>query len=278
MPKALKIFTVFFAAFVICAGGSVRGQEIRVDTIKVNKTKIIKIIKVMTVPKFILELSGGYYSGAMELTGHNGGFSREDLVNGKNFGARNGFGVNLTGKLPLNKKGAFWLDITAGFARFQSDLFAKNNEEGSTAYNSFNGGIGLEYNFTPYHKLKYFFGGNPLVSVITGKMSLVNPDNNRVDIKVKPAVRFGYTVFTGIEYAFEKNFGVNLGFRFTHANLIGKKTTDPGTDPTETELNDGSTTSDNPVEFGGWKQFAYVQAYAGISYFFGVKINRYKLP
>ena len=190
----------------------------------------------------------------------------------------------MIGKLPLGKKVNFLFDIIAGFDRFQSDIFAKNTEEGKVYYNSFNGGLGLEYNFTPTHKVKYYIGANPLISFISGKSELINPDNNRVDIKIKSNVRIGYQAFLGLEYAFEKNFGVNLGIRFTHANLLLKKSEEPVEDlttstPTSTiGLNDDAVLEDNPIQFAGWKQFAYFSASVGISYFFGVKELRYKLP
>jgi len=188
--KILILFLLFCASVA-------NSQEIKVDTIKVEKSRLLRIVTVMTVPKFILDLSGGYYSGALELTSHNGGFSENDFMQGKNFQARNGFGLNLTGKLPLNKKGEFWLDVIAGFARFQSNLFAQNNEEGTVAYNSFNGGVGVEYNFTSYHRVKYFVGFNPLISFISGSASLINPDSTFTSYTIKSSVRIGYSLLRG---------------------------------------------------------------------------------
>ncbi len=284
MNKIIKnIFAVIILFSLLKTGYSQdTTYVIKVDTIKTQKTKTITIIKVRTLPKFILHINGGYNSGAMELSSHNGGFSRDDYLLGKNFGSRHGYGVNLIGKLPLSKKGNLWLDFITGFDRFQSDLFAKNTEEGKAYYNSFNGGIGLEYNFTPTHKVKYFFGANPLLSVISGKAEITNPDNNRVEIITKSSVRIGYQAFLGFEYAFEKNFGVNMGIRFTHANLLLKNSITPIQDetlanPTSTiELNDDATPE--PMEFAAWKQFAYFSINAGFSYFFGVKEVKYKLP
>jgi opacity protein-like surface antigen len=279
MRAAHKISAFLFVCFLFSYAGMISAQEIHVDTIKVNKTRMVNIVSVMTVPKLILQLSASYNSGALELTSHNGGFSSLDLTSGKNFGARNGFGVNLTGKIPLNKKGQFWLDVVAGFARFQSDLFAQNSQEGKVSYNSFNGGAGIEYNFTSYHRVKYYFGLNPLVSVISGKATLINQiDNTQTIVTIKSNVRVGYSVYMGLEYAFTKDIGMNAGLRFTHTNLLMKKTVDPGANYTQVDLNDGATSAFNPIPFGGWKQFAYISAYAGISYFFGVKVNRYKLP
>lgn len=281
--KLFKISAIF-ALIISCT--LLKAQDtsytIKVDTIKIQKTKTITIVKVRTVPKFILHFNGGLNTGAMELTSHNGGFSRDNFIIGRSFGARNGFGFSLVGKLPLNKKGNFWLDIITGFDRFQSDIFAKNTEEGKVSYNSINGGVGLEYNITPSHKVKYYFGANPLISLISGKAEIINPDNNRVDIKIKNSLRIGYQAFFGLEYAFEKNFGVNIGLKFTHANLLMKKTELPEQDetlatPTTTVgLNDDA--SFEPIEFAGWKQFAYFNLNAGFSYFFGVKEKRYKLP
>ncbi|MBZ0202536.1 MAG: hypothetical protein IT281_06580 [Ignavibacteria bacterium] len=277
------IVIMLIALFI---GSSLHSQDtsitIKYDTTVINKSKTIRIVTVRTLPKFILHFNAGYNSGAMELTSHNGGYSRNDFSEGKNYSARHGFGFNLIGKLPLGKKGNFWLDVIAGFDRFQSDIFAKNTEEGKVYYNSFNGGIGIEYNFTPTHKVKYYFGANPLISLISGKSELINPDNNRVDIKIKNSLRIGYQAFFGLEYAFDKNFGLNAGLRFTHANLLLKKSEEPVEDPnasppsTTVGLNDNATF--DPIQFAGWKQFAYFSASVGISYFFGVKEQRYKLP
>jgi opacity protein-like surface antigen len=138
----------------------------------------------------------------------------------------------------------------------------------------------MDYNFTPAYKVKYFLGANVLASVITGNASLpyditVHDPIRFQEIKISSAFRLGYSVFAGLEYAFEKNVGLNAGFKFTHANLLLKKTTVPSSD-FETELNDNST--DPPILYGGWKQFAYSSIFAGVSFYFGVKEKRYKLP
>lgn len=283
-----KISAVIFGLLLLVITGSgelfaqINEFVIRYDTIKTKKTRTLVIVTTRTLPKFILHLNGSFNSGAMELTSRNGGFLRDDFSTGKNYSARNGYGGNLIGKIPLGKKGHFWLDIITGFDRFESDIFAENTEEGKVYYNSFNGGVGIEYNFTPTHKLKYFIGANPLLSFISGRSDMTNPDNNRVDVRIKSSFRMGYQAFIGFEYAFAKNFGVNAGLRFTHANLLLKNTEEPVEEETETtptstvSLNDDATTE--PIQFAGWKQFAYFSGSVGFSYFFGVKEKRYKLP
>jgi len=253
-----------------------QGIEIRVDTIKVTKTRTIRIATLWTVPRFILQISGSFNSGAMELNGHNGGFSRDDFKSGRTFGSRNGFGVAVTGKLPLHKKGNFWVDALASYNRFQSDFIARNTQYGKVAYNVFSGGFGLDYNFTPSHRVKYFLGGIALVSGINGKAQLLTPDSSsKYDVTIKTSFRFGYSVFVGLEYAFDKNVGFNLGMKFTHANLLLKKSV-ASADSTQTELNDDSTPA--PILYAGWKQFAFASAFAGVSFYIGVRAKRYKLP
>jgi len=70
-----------------------------------------------------------------------------------------------------------------------------------------------------------------------------------------------------------------MGLRFTHANLLLKQTQTP-TD-NSTILNDsptGDNSGNNHTLYSGWKQFAYASAYFGLSYYFGVKETKYKLP
>jgi hypothetical protein len=250
-------------------------QEIRVDTLRINKSRVIKLVSVMTVPKFILQLSANYNFGALELSGHNGGFSKEDFIEGKNYGARNGYGFSLIGKLPADKKGKFWIDALASFNRFQSNLIANNTEEGKSSYNVYSGGLGAEYNFTSYHRVKYFVGFNALFSSISAKATLVRTDKTSFDIKFNSAFRIGYSLFVGFDYAFEKDFGFNMGVKFTHANLLLKKST-VTSDSTISDFNDNSLSP--PSLYAGWKQFAFLSVSAGISYYFSVRQNRYKLP
>jgi opacity protein-like surface antigen len=282
MKRVIYIFLVF--ALAVFNSMSLYSQnkkyEIRYDTITVEKTKVIRIVTVRTVPPFILQLNGSFNSGALELQGHNGGFSKNDYIKGKTYGARVGFGVNLTGKIRLNRKGNFWLNVVTGFCGFKSDYFTDKSEEGAVVYNQFSWGVGMDYFFTPADKVKYFVGGDILTSLIYGKASIpyditiYDPIRYR-EVKINNAFRLGYSLYAGLEYAFEKNFGLNFGFKFTHANLFLKKTTVPTSD-NEAYLNDDS--SDSPVLYGGWKQFAYGSVFAGVSYYFGVKEKRYKLP
>jgi hypothetical protein len=274
MKKNFNIFLILPIFLIFSLFSSAKAQEIKTDTVKITTSRTISIVMVRTVPKFILQFSASYNSGALELSAHNGGFSRDDFNLGKSYCARNGYGFNFMGKLPLRKKGDFWLNASTAFVRFQSNLVTNNTTEGKVAYNVFGEGIGAEYNFTPFHHFKYFIGGQALLSIITGKANLLDYDSSKYDVKINTAVRLGYNLFIGLEYAFEKNVGFNFGLKWTHANLLLKSATTPS-DKTVRNLNDLNI---KPwVLYSGWKQFAYVSVFAGVSYYFGVKQIRYKL-
>lgn len=277
MRKVIYITAIL--ALISVSGVNLFAQvEIKVDTIKTIKTRSLRIVTTRTAPKFILQLSGGWNFGAMELSGHNGGFSNYDFTAGKSFCARNGFSINLSGKLPLSKEAKFWIVALAGFNRFQSNLVASNDKDGKASYNAFSGGLGLDYNFTPTHRVKYFFGANVLLSLISGKVTITTDYvlQTKTDLKIKPSLRIGYSAYAGLEYAIENNFGLNCGVKFTHANLLLKESKDAVNN--EIYLNDISSNTNPPIAYSGWKQFTYVTTFAGVSYYFGVKERKYKLP
>ena len=95
-----KYYKILSTTILLLAGTlTTQSQDttitLSVDTIYTPVKKTITIIVTRTVPKFILHFNAGYNSGAMDLTSHNGGFSRDNLLNGVNYGTRNGFGFNL---------------------------------------------------------------------------------------------------------------------------------------------------------------------------------------
>lgn len=275
----ISVFIIFILHYDNSLAQEYKVVGIKVDTIVNTVTKTISIATIWTVPKFILQFNASFLSGAMDLAAHNGGFSVGDFNQGKNFCVRNGFGFNLSGKLPLHKKGNIWLDLTGYFNRFISNLIANNTSEGKVNYNVFGGGLGIDYNFTPSHRVKYFVGANALFSVINGNATLYYPDvvDTVHNVNIKSSFRIGYSLFVGLEYAISKDFGINIGLKYSHLNLLLKSHT-PVTSYAETTLNDYPLGEKEYQLYTGWKQFAYSSAFLGFSYYFKVKAFRYKLP
>jgi len=273
----MKIRYIYIILFLIISTASLYTQD---ETGKVTSkdtaynsiatTKILNMLKPGKAPRVTLQLSFNYNIGHLDLAANeNTSFNKNDFIAGSNFGTRYGFGANLTGKIALHKEGNVRLNVTAGYNRFMSNFVISESPQGKVSYNVFSGGLGIENNFTPAKKFKPYVGFELVASMISGNAVLAT-DSTDFELKIKNSVRFGATFNMGFEYAFNNKVGFNLGYKITHANIIGKQSKVP-TSLSETTLNDDKVTSGEAVPYGGWKQFLYSSFYAGINFYFGMK-------
>ena len=273
----MKIRYIYIILFLIISTASLYTQD---ETGKVTSkdtaynsiatTKILNMLKPGKAPRVTLQLSFNYTIGHLDLAANeNTSFNKNDFIAGSNFGTRYGFGANLTGKIALHKEGNVRLNVTAGYNRFMSNFVISESPQGKVSYNVFSGGLGIENNFTPTKKFKPYVGFELVASMISGNAVLAT-DTTDFELKIKNSVRFGATLNMGFEYAFNNKVGFNLGYKITHANIVGKQSKVP-TSLSETTLNDDKVTSGEVVPYGGWKQFLYSSFYAGINFYFGMK-------
>lgn len=273
----MKIRTIYIILLLIISTAVLYSQDGNTkvtsrDTAynSIATTKILNMLKSGKSPKVTLQLSFNYNIGHLDLAANeNTYFRKEDFVSGANFGTRYGYGASLTGKIALHKAGNVRLTVTAGYNRFLSNFVISESPEGKVNYNVFSGGLGIENNFTPQKKFKPYIGFELVASMINGKASLTT-DTANFELKIKNSLRFGLTINLGFEYAFNNKVGMNLGYKLTHANIVGKKSQVPSI-LTETYLNDDKVTTGEIVPYGGWKQFLYSSFYAGVNFYFGMK-------
>lgn len=236
----------------------------------IANTKILNMIKKGKAPRVTLQLSFNYNIGHLDLAGNeNTLFRKDEFVSGGNFGTRYGYGASLTGKIALHKEGNVRLNVSAAFNRMQSNFVISETPEGKVHYNVLQGSLGIENSFTPDKKFKPYIGLDLLTSLINGE-AVLGTDSTDFTVKIKNSVRFGLSVNFGFEYAFNNNVGLNLGYKLTHANIIGKESK-ASTNPAETTLNDDKVTGTEEILYGGWKQFTYSTFYTGINIYFGMK-------
>lgn len=273
----MRIRTIYTILFLILSTAVLHSQD---ETRKVSSrdtsynsiatTKILNMLKQGKAPKVTLQLSFNYNIGHLDLAANeNTFFRKEDFAAGKNFGTRYGYGAALTGKIALHKEGNVRLNVSASYNRFLSNFVISESPEGKVGYNVFSGGLGIENNFTPQKKFKPYVGFELLASFISGK-ALLHTDSADFDLKIKNSVRFGVTFNMGFEYAFNNKVGMNLGYKITHANIIGKKSQIPSS-VNETYLNDDKVAAGEVIPYAGWKQFLYSSFYAGVNFYFGMK-------
>lgn len=273
----MKIRILYIILFFIVSTLTVFSQDEPVgfskkDTMynSLATTKIQNMIIPGKAPKVTLQLSFNYDIGHMDLAGNeNTIFRKSEFISGSNFGTRYGYGAQLTGKIALHKQGNVRLNISAAYNRFLSNFVISESPDGKVAYNVFTGGLGIENSFTPDKKFKPYIGFEIMTNLISGNATL-STDSTDFDLKIKNSIRFGAALHLGFEYAINNKVGLNLGYKISHANIIGKESK-VSTNPNETVLNDDKYTSVDPVPYGGWKQFVYSSFYAGFNFYFGMK-------
>lgn len=273
----MRIRTIYIILFLIFSAAALHSQDgnrkvTSKDTAynSIATTKILNMLKSGKAPKVTLQLSFNYNIGHLDLAANeNTYFRKDDFISGANFGTRYGYGASLTGKIALHKAGNVRLNVTAGYNRFMSNFVISESPEGKVSYNVFSWGLGIENNFTPQKKFKPYIGLEFVASLISGN-ALLSTDSTDFDLKIKNSMRFGVTFNLGFEYAFNNKVGMNLGYKITHANIVGKKS-QVQSSLSETYLNDDKVTSGEEIRYAGWKQFMYSSFYAGVNFYFGMK-------
>jgi hypothetical protein len=267
MQNKIRFKYLIFIAVII---PSVLFSQNRNDTsyISIAPVRVQKLVVNGKAPVVTLQMSGYYDIGLTDLAANdNAIFQKTDFIGGRDYGTRYGWGFGLTGKISLQKEGYIRLLVSSAFNKFQSYFIVGDSPDGRVSYNVFSWGLGIENNFTPDRKLKYYVGFEIVPSLINGSAEF-STDSTDFSLDIKNAFRLGLSANFGFEYAFSDYFGMNFGMKFTHANLLLKESK-ASANPNETYLNDDKTNLNIP--YAGWKQFFYYSLYTGINYYFGAK-------
>jgi opacity protein-like surface antigen len=254
------------------------------DTTKPKKIYIIK--RVMTIhqaPYLTLQLDLHYNQAMGQLQGtYNDDFRSDQFINGRSLGSDKGFGASFVTKIaPFNKH--LRITISASYNQMLTYLFGKKQlaDVGESKFNIYNAGLGLENNFTPNHRVKLYLGGEALLSMINGTAQLWVENRGGTpysyNIKIKNSFRIGVAILGGAEYLMSDNFGFNLGFKLTHANLFLKEAKASGNDY-EINLVDDASNTNPPVPYSGKKQIVFLSIITGIDFYWGISEKKYILP
>jgi hypothetical protein len=246
-------------------------------TLKELKKKYpAKNYAVKSYPRFTLQFNAVYNYG---LGGLNANYSSiyeaQQLSIGENFGVRQGFGALVLGKIPVAEEGSIRATFIGSFNYFfNNSLSSPVSSDGRVHYYVSSLGIGMEDSFTPGYKIKPYISGGVLFNVINGGISYTDTNHQSVNIKIKPTIRVGVNVGTGIEYLINKKTGLNFGVNLTCSNLL-IKSSNATSDPNNIPLRDKKL--DNPIPFSGYKQFLFISFYAGVNLYFGITETKFHL-
>lgn len=246
-------------------------------------TEIKRYMIVRSAPKFTLQINLNYNQSLLELNGtYNDDYQSENVFTGQTFGADKGFGGSVISKIALDQRGSFRFTQSLAYNRLLSYTFGAKTtvaDNGKATYNCFTGGLGMEYNFTPAHRFKIYFGAELNASMINGDAKVWFENRGTIggpsdsSYKITNSFRMGYGLLIGSEYLLSNDFGINIGAKLTNANTFLKKSEGSNSD-TEFKLRD----ADDPnLKFAGKKNFSFYTITAGINFYFGVTEKRYKL-
>lgn len=268
----LKLYTTVFIFIgllaVIFTERSSAQEKMDTSYTMIAPPSIQKLTVHGKAPFLTLQLSGFYNVGLLDLAAKdNTSFSKLDFVEGRNFGTRYGYGVGITGKIALHKEGNMRLTISSLYNRLESNFIVGSSSDGKVGYNVFSWSLGIEDNFLPDRYFKPYVGVEIVTSLINGSAVLAT-DSTDFNLDINNAVRLGFGVNMGFEYAVSNDFGFNLGMRLTHANLL-LRDSKPSANLNQTNLNDQYVYPQIP--YSGWKQFFFVSFSGGVNFYFGMK-------
>lgn len=213
-------------------------------------------------PQLKVHLTGGYNVPLPDLKGDL--TDSADQVN--TFGMKNGFNAGADVKYFLGKKRNVGITLGLTYNSF-------SNSVDSTAgtykgkLNDFSAALGIEYSFLPKGKTQPYLGLEFTGNFFSGEGKFVPTSGAETKFTLKSASRFGIAIGGGIDFAFSKSVGANIGVKYHMANLIGKDyDSTVSVNSTEYPLNDKEFTSGSFTSPS--KNISYIQLSAGVSFFF----------
>jgi hypothetical protein len=225
-------------------------------------------------PRFTLSFALGYDYAVSRAYGSVYGFSTAydstnagNYFNGQNYGMLQGGSFMNIGKLALDRKRRVRATYNVGYSLFYNA--AAENSNIKTQWHVFNGGLGLEYNFSPRARFKSYIGFELLYSIMFGSWDTDYVDTSgtksNIHVKFKPAHRFGMALNSGVELKINKRTGFVIGNRAIWLNIAPKqnKLTSSITDA---HINDSK--DDSGINVGFTKQIVYLQVLMGINVYF----------
>lgn len=224
------------------------------------------------VPKYSFHIHGGY---TLTLPDLKGTFPA-DLQSGKNptpYFVKNGFNFGGDFKYLVDKKRTLGLMLSLTYTTLSSgDIGLADSTFGTgtfrTNMNLFTIGVGAEYDFAPKRPANPFVNAQFTTNIIGGKTTFDQSGGSipSSSMDMTSAVRFGAQFAAGVDVKLSKSVGVVIGGRYHFANLFGKDST--ANTSTTYGLNDKETTTQKS------RKMAYLQFYAGMSFYFGQPVRK----
>jgi len=169
-------------------------------------------IQLPSVPKFTITATVGYDYDVGSSNGDLSGFnmlsdqtSTSNAFAGSSYGMQSGVGIDVTGKMPINKKGSWKWISDLGYNLFYN---TKSDGGNRSKWQIFNLGSGVEYSFKSDPNTRPFVGLEANCNIIAGgwqmDVTFPNMTTSNVYVKFRPAFRIGLSFDAGTEFKFGK--------------------------------------------------------------------------
>jgi len=237
---------------------------------------VVNSLKAQTypIPKYSLHIHGGYTLGLPDLKGNYPGDLGKDPVP---YFANNGFNFGADFKYFVDKKSTFGVMLALTYTMLSSgdkgvDVPAPDTLVGTGTFRAdmriITIGVGAEYDFAPKRPANPFVNVQFTTNLIGGSEKFDASGGAKLSSSrdMSSAVRFGATFGAGVDVKLSKKIGVIIGGRYAFANLFGKDLTENTS--SNYGLNDKETTATKS------KKMAYLQFFAGMSFYFGQKTTK----
>ncbi len=220
------------------------------------------------VPKFNVHITGGYTFTLPDL---NGNYPTDLSKNPTPYFIKNGFNGGADAKYYIDKKSTFGIMLSLTYSGLSSgDLAVTDSTIGTGTYrtnlNIFTIGVGAEYDFAPKRPANPFVNVQFTTNIFSGKTTFNATSGASTSGSLASATRFGAMFGAGVDVKLSKTIGIIAGGRYAFANLFGKQS-----DTSSTSGTYGLNDKENPVTGEKSKKIAYLQFYAGVSFYFGLQ-------
>lgn len=238
-------------------------------------------------PKFTVHLTGGYNLPFPDLKGNFPDSLPVKFPDSANYQIKQGFNFGLAGKYALGKKGNIRIGLGFNYNMFSQKkdyTVGTSTVTFNNKMNIININLGGEYAIMPKGKVNPFLGLDLAANLFSGNLEITGDTLYAGNSDLKSESRFGLGIGGGIDFAFSKNIGAVIGFKYHLANLIGKSYDSANTvkntqgKVTQYALDDKDHTVTVPgTGIGGTgttqsfsaKSISYLQIYGGVSFYLG---------
>ncbi len=226
---------------------------------------LVSVSTCYSQPRFTMQFTAGYSAPLPDLKGEFGPTLATYVTNNPDtatYYMKHGFNFGIYGKKGFGKTSQIRVTGSLIFNYFSQNK--EYNDSGRSAnvklsQNILSITLGGEWCYvTKTSSVNPFAGADLMLNFFSGSFQreqfIVTSDKT-----LKSAIRFGIQAGGGLDIRLSRNVGTVVGFKYSIANLIGKK---EGTDV-------GTTYALADVRYGKNRTISYLQFYGGVSFYFG---------